>query len=123
MRVGLIIAAGIAVEAVRVALQSIGQQIYQHVTELVTTSATVGGLVLAPHMFFLWIAHQRLPPSPPLFFVSHHGQLDSDDEAYRWLLTWLADHPAFKTSHSYQITSTLHRYRAAQRYASRHERL
>ncbi len=37
------------------------------------------------------------------------AQLDSDDEAYRWLLLWLADHPSFKTSHSYQVTSSMHK--------------
>lgn len=75
-RVALVVAAAAAGEALRVVVQSAGERMWERITELTTTTAT----------------------------------LDSDDEAYRWLLLWLADHPSFKTSHSYQVTSSMHKY-------------
>jgi hypothetical protein len=75
-RVVLVVAAAAAGEMLRSAVQSAGEQVWERLTELTTTTAT----------------------------------LESDDEAYRWVLLWLADHPSFKTSHSYQVASSLHRY-------------
>lgn len=84
----------------------------QHCSLLKHTAALQGGLTLA--LFGGALAAARVGIDYGLRYCRRQfmvtAEIDSRDDAYRWMMHWLSQHPQFKKSNVVSVTTSLNSF-------------